>query len=87
MEIEFSDDALKDVKYWKKKRDIKVQKRITELIDAITANPFKGVGNPEALKHHLSGYWSRRINKEHRIIYLPLIEENKIIVISLRYHY
>ncbi|PCI01909.1 MAG: Txe/YoeB family addiction module toxin [Flavobacteriaceae bacterium] len=87
MEIEFSDQALKDLKYWKKTRNLKTQRRISDLLIAITASPFEGVGNPEKLKHQLTGYWSRKITKEHRIVYLPMIEKNTIIVISLRFHY
>lgn len=87
MDVEFSDEALKDLKYWRKVKNKKVQERISALIEVIRITPFDGIGNPEGLKHELTGYWSRRINKEHRIVYLPLIEENKVIIISLRFHY
>jgi toxin YoeB len=87
MEIEFSTQALKDLKYWKKIKNKKTQERISDLIKSITESPFKGIGSPEPLKHQLSGYWSRKINKEHRIVYAPLIEDDKTIIISLRFHY
>lgn len=85
MVIHFTDEALKDIKYWKKVNNIKIQKRISLLLHEIAKHPFEGIGNPEQLKHQLSGYWSRRINKEHRLIYKVM--ENKVNVISLRFHY
>ena len=63
----------------------KTQQRITQLINVMIETPFDGLGNPEALKHSLSGYWSRRISKEHRIVYK--FEEDKITIIALRFHY
>ena len=85
MEIEFTNEALKDLKYWKKIGNIQVQKRISALFEDIQKHPHQGIGNPEVLKHELSGFWSRRLNKEHRLIYK--IKDEKIIVISLRFHY
>ncbi|MBN2669852.1 MAG: Txe/YoeB family addiction module toxin [Bacteroidales bacterium] len=86
MEISYTDNALKDLKYWKKIKNKEVQKRISDLLDSITETPYKGIGNPEPLKHGLTGYWSRKINKEHRIIY-RLINDNTIEIYSLRLHY
>lgn len=60
-------------------------KRIRELLKDILRHPEEGIGKPERLKFQLSGYWSRRISKEHRLIYK--IEKDNIIVISCRYHY
>jgi toxin YoeB len=60
-------------------------KKIRKLIEAIVQNPYRGIGKPEALKYDLTGCWSRRINKEHRIIYEVL--DDKIIILSLRWHY
>jgi len=60
-------------------------KRINRLIHEIMRDPFKGSGKPEPLKHGLSGYWSRRINDEHRIVYRPA--EDAILIAQLRYHY
>lgn len=65
--------------------DKKLFKRIKELIKDISRNPFDGIGKPEPLKHELSGYWSRRINDEHRLIYK--VTENTIYIVSCRDHY
>jgi len=85
MEIAFTETALSDLQYWKKKKDIKIQIRITKLLEDIKEHPFKGIGKPEPLKFNLSGYWSRRITDEHRIVYR--VDKNKVVVIALRYHY
>lgn len=87
MEISYTPDALKDLEFWKKSGNKAITKKITTLIHAIDENPYKEVGKPEQLKHELSGYWSRRINKEHRIVYEVLIEDNKVVVLSLKGHY
>lgn len=88
MKILFSEHANDDYSYWEK-NDAKICKRIKALLVQIQQDPFHGIGNPEPLKHNLSGYWSRRINMEHRIVYK--VEgggQNKTItVIQLRYHY
>lgn len=65
--------------------DRKICRKIVELIKDIDRNPFKGLGKPEALKHDLSGYWSRRINREHRLVYKVTNEE--IVILSCKYHY
>lgn len=85
MEIVYTDKAIDDILYWKKKRNDKVQNRISELVDSIEIDPFKGIGKPEPLKYQLSGKWSRRIDKANRIIYEVL--ENLIIIHSLKGHY
>ena len=85
MEIVFSVNALKDLKYWRKTNNTEIQNRIKELIESILENPKTGIGNPEPLKHEYSGCWSRRINKEHRIIYN--FDDEKVNIISLRMHY
>jgi toxin YoeB len=64
----FSENAWEDYLYWQK-TDRKILSRINLLIQEIKRNPFEGIGKPERLKHALSGYWSRRINDEHRIVY------------------
>ncbi len=84
MEISFSKNAWDDYLYWQK-NDKNILKAINTLIKDIARNPFEGIGKPEALKHALHGYWSRRINFEHRIIYK--IHKNIIQIIQLRYHY
>ncbi len=85
MVIHFTNEALKDIKYWKRVNNITIQKRISMLLEEIAKHQYEGIGNPEQLKHQLSGYWSRRINKEHRIIYKVM--EERVNVISLRFHY
>ncbi len=85
MEIIYNQKALDDLLFWKQSGNAKIQKKISELIEAIELNPFKGIGKPEALKFQLAGKWSRRINLEHRIIYKVGDEEIKIY--SLKDHY
>lgn len=85
MEVAYLAKALEDVKFWQKSGNTKVQKRINQIIESIQKSPYEGIGKPEALKHDLTGKWSRRINQEHRLIYN--IEEQKIFIYSLRGHY
>lgn len=87
MEVSYTPDALKDRDFWKKSGNKSILKKITALVEAIEDNPFEGIGKPEQFKHEFSGYWSRRINKEHRIVYEVFEEENKIVVLSLKGHY
>ena len=60
-------------------------KRINELIKATLRDPFNGIGKPESLKHDLKGFWSRRIDSEHRLVYA--YKENELEIIACRYHY
>ncbi|PPT76711.1 Txe/YoeB family addiction module toxin [Xanthomonas arboricola pv. populi] len=84
MILQFSDHAWEDYLYWQQ-TDKKMLKRINDLIKVIQRDPFRGIGKPEPLRHALAGYWSRRINDEHRIVYKA---ENGILMIAqLRYHY
>jgi toxin YoeB len=69
MEIELYKDAKTDFEYWRKSGNKAIQKKIQQLFTDMKEHPFDGIGKPEALKHELSGKWSRRINEEHRIIY------------------
>jgi toxin YoeB len=80
----FSDCAWEDYLYWQK-TDKKILRRINTLIHETKRNPFEGIGKPEPLKHALSGYWSRRITDEHRLVYK--ISEDAIHIAQLRYHY
>jgi toxin YoeB len=80
----FSENAWNDYLYWQM-TDTKILKRINLLIRDIQRIPYEGIGKPEALKHGLSGYWSRRINDEHRIVYK--IENDSVFIAQLRYHY
>lgn len=84
MNIVFSDHAWEDYLHWQK-NDKNILKRINHLIKEISRNPRSGVGKPEPLKHALSGYWSRRINGEHHIVYKA--ERNNLFIAQLRYHY
>ncbi len=85
MEIILLSEALKHQKYWKKSGNIKVQNRITKLIKSILETPYEGIGNPEALKYKLTGKWSRKIDKEHRLVYAVIDE--KLYIYSLKGHY
>lgn len=80
----FADHAWEDYLYWQK-TDKKTVKRINSLIKDIQRSPFDGIGKPEPLKHALAGYWSRRINDEHRIIYK--VDSESVYIAQLRYHY
>ncbi|MBS3960199.1 MAG: Txe/YoeB family addiction module toxin [Xanthomonadaceae bacterium] len=84
MKLIFSEQAWEDYLYWQK-TDKKMVQRIHGLIKEITRTPHAGTGKPEALKHALSGYWSRRINDEHRIVYK--IANGDLLIAQLRYHY
>jgi toxin YoeB len=80
----FSAHAWEDYLYWQR-TDRKIFQRINTLLREIQRTPFEGIGKPEPLKHGMSGYWSRRINDEHRIIYK--IEADSLLIAQLRYHY
>jgi toxin YoeB len=87
MEIKFKQGAIDDVEYWKLTGNKKIQAKISELLISIALTPEKGIGKPEKLKGNLSGFWSRRIDKEHRIVYKIDKEEQKVTIISLKGHY
>lgn len=80
----WAEQAWEDYTYWQH-TDKKVLKRINTLIKDITRQPFEGLGDPEPLKHHWSGYWSRRIDREHRLVYK--VADQTVIVVQCRYHY
>ena len=80
----FHQTAWEDYLYWQE-QDKKILRRINLLIKDIERSPYQGIGKPEALRHNLSGWWSRRINDEHRIIYR--IKDDGLQLASLRYHY
>lgn len=89
MKIQFTENGWEDLTYWIE-NDINQIKKIKELINSIKQNPFKGIGKPEPLRHQLKGYWSRRINHEHRIVYEISGDkkENQICkIIQCRFHY
>tara|TARA_B100000676_G_C17592026_1_gene587545 strand:+ start:307 stop:567 length:261 start_codon:yes stop_codon:yes gene_type:complete len=84
MKIVFSEQAWEDYQFWVV-NDRKTLKRINQLIRDTARDPFRGVGKPEPLRHLLKGYWSRRINEEHRMVYC--VKENQLMLAQLRYHY
>ena len=84
MKLIFAEKAWEDYQYWQK-TDKKILKRINALIKEIARDPFEGIGKPEPLKHALSGYWSRRINDEHRMVYK--VQDKSLLIAQLRYHY
>lgn len=84
MRLISSEHAWEDYLYWQK-TDKKQVQRINSLVKDITRDPFSGTGKPEPLKHALSGYGSRRINDEHRIVYK--VADGDLLIAQLRYHY
>ena len=82
--LSWTPEAWKSYLYWQG-QDKKTLKRINRLIEATLRDPFVGIGKPEALKENLSGFYSRRIDAEHRLVYA--VEEKSIVIISCRYHY
>ncbi|WP_017293394.1 Txe/YoeB family addiction module toxin [Geminocystis herdmanii] len=82
--ITFEINAFEQFNYWVN-IDKKIFKKILLLLKDTQKNPFTGLGKPEPLKHDLQGYWSKRINEEHRLVYR--VEDDSIIIISCRYHY
>ena len=83
-EIAFMPKAWQDLGWWAK-NDLKGIRKIYQLLENCARSPFDGLGQPEALKANYSGYWSRRINREHRLVYK--VEKHRIVVHSLHGHY
>jgi toxin YoeB len=84
MKLVFTESSWTDY-LWFQDNDKKLLKRINGLIKAIQRTPFEGTGKPEFLRANLSGFWSRRINLEHRLVYK--VTETEIIFVSFRFHY
>ena len=84
MIISFVEKSWNDYNQWVID-DKKIFKRIQRLIKETTREPFSGIGKPEPLKNNLKGYWSKRINDEHRLVYK--VEKNQLIIISCKFHY
>jgi toxin YoeB len=84
MKITFSKNSWEDYISWQKE-DKEILKRINQLIKDIQRTPFQGIGNPEPLKYDLSGFWSRRIDREHRLVYQVFDQE--VLIYSCKYHY
>ena len=82
--IQWDLDAWEDYLYWQTE-DKKILKRINQLVKEISRSPFEGMGKPEPLKGNLAGFWSRRIDEEHRLVYAA--EDNTILIFAYRGHY
>lgn len=83
-ELVFSKEAWEDYLHWQE-ADPKHLRRINQLIREIVREPFSGIGKPEPLRHALQGWWSRRIDGEHRIVYKMV--GGQLWIAQLRYHY
>ena len=89
MNVEFTPDAWEEFMYWVR-QNRQLAYKIDKLLQDIRRDPFGGIGKPEALKHELQGFWSRRITQEHRLVYEIVPGANqalKCVVVSCRYHY
>ena len=84
MELVWQTNAWEDYLYWQE-QDKKILRRINDLIKDTLRSSFKGIGKPESLKGDLSGYWSRRITEEHRLVYA--VKEKRLHIIQCRVHY
>lgn len=84
-ELEFTQQALLDIAKHKKSGNKVVLNKIKTFLEELIEHPYSGTGKPEALKHDFSGYWSRRINKEHRLVYR--VSENTVYINSVYGHY
>ena len=84
MRLIFSAEAWEDYLHWQR-HDRRMLQRINRLIQEIRRDPFTGIGKPEPLRHALAGYWSRRIDDEHRIVYKPTADG--LLIAQLRHHY
>ncbi len=84
MKLTFAEKAWEDYLYWQQ-TDKKILERINTLIKDIKRNPYSGIGDPEPLKYNWSGFWSRRITKEHRLVYI--VEKDVILIAQCRFHY
>jgi toxin YoeB len=82
--LAWTGEAWSDYLYWQG-QDKKTLKRINKLIDKTLRTPFEGIGKPEALKENLSGFWSRRIDETHRLVYA--VDDEHLTIIACRYHY
>ncbi len=83
--ITFVPKAFESYKEWAIS-DKQIFNKINKLIQNIDRTPFEGIGKPEQLKHQLSGYWSRQITEEHRLVY-EVISESEILILQCKYHY
>ena len=89
MNVSFTNDGWDDFEYWFD-NDEQISERIRAIIKSIKREPFRGIGKPEPLKYELKGYWSRRINQEHRLIYKidgKKAVDQRCLIIQCRFHY
>jgi toxin YoeB len=84
VKLTWSEEAWEDYLYWQD-ADKRMVKKINELLKDTCRTPFEGIGKPEPLRHHLAGYWSRRITLEHRLIYA--VADDALLIAACRYHY
>ncbi len=87
MEIRFTKEASEDLSYWKKIGNKQILSKIERLLSDIAEHPYSGIGKPEPLRFELAGYWSRRINLEHRIVYRVENDQIIVVILSMRFHY
>ena len=84
--IVLTEQAVEDYRFWKSSGNKGILNKITRLLEDMSAHPYIGIGKPEALKYELAGYWSRRINSEHRIVYRVIDNIIEVEVLTMRYH-
>ena len=84
MKFVFSEQAWEDYEHWQK-ADRQLLERINKLLREVARSPFEGIGKPEPLRHALAGYWSRRIDDEHRLVYR--VQGEMLWIVQLRYYY
>ena len=84
MNLKFTPAAWDDYQ-WFQQHDRKLCKRVNQLIQEMLRTPFEGIGKPELLRGDLSGFWSRRINDEHRVVYT--VHNDDVVIVACRYHY
>jgi len=84
MKYVFVDESWEDYLYWQE-TDKKMLRRINDLLKDISGSPFRGIGKPEPLKNKYKGFWSRRINDKHRLIYQ--VKQDEILIAKCRFHY
>lgn len=87
MEIKFTEVATDHLNYFRNTNNQSILKKIKQLLKNILETPYQGIGKPEALKYQYRGYWSRRINREHRLIYAIDKVNNWVVIYSLKGHY
>ena len=84
MKVSLTPHALADLRWWIR-NDRKIADRILKLVEETSRTPFSGTGKPEPLKFQLTGCWSRRINREHRLVYQ--VADDELVILACRFHY